>query len=75
MVSKLVSIRVPEELLKKTEEFVKQHDYVSVQEFVREAWRDTLEKKIKDYEREKLKLDELKKLNKKDFLKYIDLEK
>lgn len=44
MPNTLISLRVSDKLVKDTEELVKQEGFNSLQEFVRESWREKLEK-------------------------------
>ena len=44
MPNTLISLRVSDKLIKDTEEFVKEEGFNNLQEFIRESWREKLEK-------------------------------
>ncbi|MCC7573968.1 ribbon-helix-helix domain-containing protein [Candidatus Woesearchaeota archaeon] len=75
MANKLISLRIPDTLLNETNKFVKEQGFSSVQEFIRLALREKIDRTKKKKLFEQSKLSELEKVKiRADLEEYINIE-
>lgn len=75
MANKLISLRVQKKLVDETNKLIEEEGFTNLQEFIRLAWREKLDRLKKKHLFEQSKLSELEKSKlRKELDEYINIE-